>query len=194
MTSVVSATVDNTAYVEDDAPSMDQKVATVISVTQCTKDEAVSILFFHSGNVQSAVQTILDQRQQPTFVEIGRTTPVDDAKKVAERKKSPEEDRIEALEAAKKRLQEEVNRLKGRNEDFQNRLRNIQTETEGLPDPEEEKKKFLQVWERFRRSTIPVLCDVHTPSVSPDVFSPSGFGCLADSDDEALLKFSSLEL
>jgi hypothetical protein len=172
-----------------DVDLMDEKVATVMGVTQCTKDEAVSVLFFHRGSVEQTVQTIMDQRQQPSIVEIARFPLEQDTKKKPALKRDPQETLILTLET-------QVNTLKKRTEELKNRLQHIQTETDQLPDYETDQQQFVKEFDRFRLSTIPVLCDTQTPAVSPTVFSTSpGFDCLNDSDDEdCLLKFSHLKV
>ena len=111
-------------------------------------------------------------------------------------KRDPQETLILTLEEAKQNLETQVNTLKKRTEELKNRLQHIQKETEQLPDYETEQQQFVKEFDRFRLSTIPVLCDTQTPAVSPTVFSTSpGFDCLNDSDDEdCLLKFSHLKV
>ena len=198
MTSIVSKQVSHDApssVSKIDVDLLDEKVAMVMGVTQCTKDEAVSVLFFHHGCVEQAVQTIMDQRQQPSIVEIGRV-PMKDTKKKPALKRDPQETIILTLEAAKQNLERQVENLKKRTEDLKSRLQHVQKETEELPDYETEQKQFVKEFDRYRLSTIPVLCDTQTPAVSPTVFSTSpGFDCLNDSDDDdCLLNFSQLKV
>lgn len=198
MTSIVSKHVSHDAsspVPKTDVDLMDEKVATVMGVTQCTKDEAVSVLFFHRGSIEETVQTIMDQRQQPSIVEIARV-PLEDTKKKPALKRDPQETVILTLEEAKQNLEMQVDVLKKRTEDLKNRLQHVQRETEQLPDYETEQQQFAKEFDRFRLSTIPVLCDTQTPSASPTVFSTSpGFECLNDSDDDdCLLKFSQLKV